>query len=107
MSPAAIESAAFDVARDAILSGSDTIDLVRAFRRLARFVRYEEFDLFNDEANEIRFLRGWAPDVFTMRALASTFETSTRRVGMILAGANGDRVESDSLDAVHPAGASA
>jgi hypothetical protein len=107
LSPAAIESAAFDVARDAILSGSDTIDLVRAFRRLARFVRYEEFDLFNDEANEIRFLRGWAPDVFTMRALASTFETSTRRVGIILAGANDGRAESDPLDALHAAGAPA
>lgn len=105
LSPAAIESAAFDVARDAILSGSDTVDLVRAFRRLARFVRYEEFDLFNDEANEIRFLRGWAPDVFTMRALAATFETSTRRVGMILAEANDDRAEPDPVDAVRSAGA--
>lgn len=105
LSPAAIESAAFDVARDAILSGSDTIDLVRAFRRLARFVRYEEFDLFNDEVNEIRFLRAWAPDVFTLRALASIFETSTRRVGIILAGASDDRPESDPIVAVHTAGA--
>lgn len=107
LSPAAIESAAFDVARDAILRGTDTINLVRAFRRLGRFVRYEEFDLFNDETNEIRFLRGWAPDVFTMRALASAFETSTRRVGIILAGANDERTESNPVDALHPAGASA
>ncbi|MEJ3403930.1 AAA family ATPase [Rathayibacter sp. YIM 133350] len=104
LSPAAIESAAFDVARDAILNGYDSVDLVRAFRRLARFVRYEEFDLFNEEANEIQFLRRWAPDVFTMRALASTFETSTRRVGMILTGAKNDRAESDPSAALHEAG---
>ncbi len=107
LSPAAIESAAFDVARDAILAGLDTVDVVRAFRRLARFVRYEDFDLFNDEANEIRFLRQWAPDVFTMRALASTFGTSTRRVGMILGGDDSDSAESDPAVAIHPPGASA
>lgn len=106
LAPAAIESAALDMARDAVLRGVDTIDLPRAFRRLIRFMRYEEFELFNDEINEIRFLRGWAPDVFTMRALAAVFETSTRRVGAILRGENGARSEPDPFDAVREAGAS-
>ncbi len=95
LSPAAIESAATDIARDAVLHGSDTIELPRAFRRLARFMRYEEFELFNDEVNEIRFLRSWAPDVFTMRVLASTFRTSARRVGSIINGDQNARLQPD------------
>lgn len=100
LSAAAVESAALDAARDAVLKNQESIEIVGAFRRLARFMRYEDYELFDGDENEIRFLRSWAPDVFTMRALAATFETSTRRVGTLIAGDTDARTAADSASTV-------
>jgi hypothetical protein len=107
MSGAAIETAAFDMARHEILAGSQSLRLPHALRRLARFLWYEDYEMFNDEIREIKFLRTWAPDVFTMRALADAFGTSTRKIGVIVGGDENERSEPDSITALHKAGVEA
>lgn len=107
LSAAAIETAAFDMARYEVLAGSPALRLPQAFRRLARFLWYEDYELFNDETREIKFLRSWAPDVFTIRALADAFGISTRKIGVIVGGDDNDRSEPDSIAAIHAAGAKA
>lgn len=84
LSAATIEMAAHDMARAAILSGSDTITLPHALRRLARFTWYEKSNTFVDEVAEIRLLRQWQPRVFTIRVLAEVFGTNTRRISRYL-----------------------
>lgn len=107
LSAAAIETAAYDIARSEVLAGSDALRLPQALRRLARFIWYEDYETFNDESREIRFLRNWAHDVFTMRVLAELFATSTRRLGTIIGGNQVGRSESDSVVAIHKAGTEA
>lgn len=107
LSAAAIETAAFDIARNEVLAGSDSIRLPHAIRRLARFMWYEDYEMFNDEQREIRFLRDWAPEVFTMRALADAFGMGTRKIGVIVGGDDNDRSKPDSDVAVHKAGVEA
>lgn len=107
LSAAAIETAAFDIARHEVLSHSEAVRLPHAFRRLARFVWYEDYELFNDESREINFLRNWAPDVFTIRALSSVFGIGTRKISVIVGGDENERSESDPVVALHPAGTEA
>jgi SpoVK/Ycf46/Vps4 family AAA+-type ATPase len=107
LSAAAIETAAFDIARHEVLSGSEAIRLPHAFRRLARFMWYEDYELFNDESREIKFLRNWAPDVFTIRALADVFGIGTRKISVIVGGDENDRSESDPVVALHSPGVEA
>lgn len=84
MSAAAIEMAAHDMVRSALISGFDTLGIPQALRRLARFMWYEQYNAFTDESQEVRLLRNWQPKVFTMRVLADEFNTHTRRIGRYL-----------------------
>ena len=105
LSGAAVEAAALDIARVQVLSRTKEFDLPRAARRLARIIWYEHYEIFNDEGSEIRTLRDWLPEVFTIRALAETFEMSTRQVQNHLGAQENDRVQPDSDAAVRATGA--
>lgn len=84
LSGAAIRTAALDIARSEILAGSDHIRMPQALRRLARLLWYEDTNVFEDPAREAARLRTWAPSVFTLRALAEVFGTSTRQISNYL-----------------------
>ena len=95
MSGAAIRSAAIDIARSEVLSGSDTLRLPRALRRLAKSRWYEDADSFDGGVREAMFLRSWIPRVFTYRVLAELMETNVRKISTYLKDID---VESNSVD---------
>lgn len=95
MSGASIRSAAIDIARSEVLSGSDTLRLPRALRRLAKSRWYENADSFDGGAQEAMFLRNWIPRVFTYRVLAELMETNVRKISTYLKDID---VESNSVD---------
>lgn len=80
MSGAAIKTVANDARRVAIKLDQSELNLPTILRRLARVLWYESYELFESDAREIAALRDWAPDVFTLRALAESFGVSTRQV---------------------------
>lgn len=86
MSGAAIETAARDMARTCVREGRTRLDSPVALRRLARVLWYESYRTFDDEQSEIAALRAWAPDVFSLRALAALFGVSVRQVSNIVQG---------------------
>ncbi|MFC6044760.1 AAA family ATPase [Nocardioides hankookensis] len=79
MSPAAIQAAASDMVRSALRSGRGGLTLPIALRRLARTL-WDDYEVFDNPASEMRALRTWQPKVFTVRALAELFDVSTRQV---------------------------
>jgi DNA replication protein DnaC len=104
LSGSAIQTAAFDIARRELIDGSDALRLPNALRRLARFIWYEDFAVFNDEAKEVCALRRWQPKVFTIRALAGVFGLSTKRIGTYLTLGGIDGSESDTFAAIQGTG---
>lgn len=96
LSGAAIRAAAFDIARDTLQRGSDTINLPHAMRRLARVLWYQRYELFTNPMDEMAALREWAPSIFSLRVLAELFEVSMRQAGNAAKGAQNARDRSDS-----------
>ncbi|MCC8485744.1 AAA family ATPase [Xanthomonas campestris] len=84
MSGAAIKTAAHDVVRDCVLRRESVISLPRALVRLARIKWLSEGHPPREQDEEIRWLRDWAPKVFTWKAIESTFDVSGRRVKHLL-----------------------
>lgn len=75
---ATIKQAALDIARAAVFAESPKLRLPQALRRLAKYSGLTSGS--DDLATEVGVLRAWAPDVFTFRTLAETFNISTRQV---------------------------
>ncbi len=99
MSGAAIKMAAMDVARCEIMADSNTVRLPHALKRLARFLWYDNLDAFTDEAAEVRTLRKWATEVFTLSALADIFSSNTRTISKYVRELH-ERPESDSVASI-------
>lgn len=90
LSGAAIQTAAFDIVRQALASNLPTVTIGAALRRLARILWSDRYDRFQSEKSEIVALREWAPDVYSIRALSEIFEISTRQVTNALKGESSD-----------------
>ncbi|MCC9178537.1 AAA family ATPase [Arthrobacter sp. zg-Y750] len=86
LSGAAIQTAAFDMARTTMLEGHEQIVLTSAMRRLARIKWYDRYHVFDSVQTEILALRQWAPTVFSIRALAELFGVSARQVSNAIKG---------------------
>jgi hypothetical protein len=84
LSGAAVRNAALDIARGEVLDGSERLRLGASAQRLARAVYPEVRAAGSDVALEIKLLRDWAPSVFTYRALADLYGTTTRQVSNLL-----------------------
>lgn len=85
LSAAAIQATASDVIRFAVRSNVADVTLPLVLRRLARIV-WDDYSAFASDASEMRALRDWQPRVFTIRALATLFDVSTRKVETALRG---------------------
>jgi len=79
MSAAAVQAAASDMIRYSLRAKSRALTLPVALRRLARTL-WDNYEVFDDAASEMRALRTWQPKVFTVRVLAESFGVSTRQV---------------------------
>ncbi|MET3945802.1 DNA polymerase III delta prime subunit [Arthrobacter sp. UYCu512] len=86
LSGAGIQTAAFDIARMALLDGSESVTLASALRRLARIQWHDRYYLFDSNQTEIRALREWAPGVFSIRSLSDLFGISARQVSNAIKG---------------------
>jgi DNA polymerase III delta prime subunit len=86
LSGAGIQTAAFDIARMALLEGSESVTLASALRRLARIQWHDRYYLFDSNQTEIRALREWAPGVFSIRSLSDLFGISARQVSNAIKG---------------------
>lgn len=84
MSGAAIKMAAHDIVRDCVLRRESVIPLPRALVRLARIKGLAAGNPPREQDDEIRWLREWAPKIFTWKAIESVFEISSRKVKHLL-----------------------
>lgn len=90
LSGAAIQTAAFDIVRQALTENATTMSIGAALRRLARILWSDRYDRFNGVKSEVAALREWAPDVFSIRTLGDLFEISTRQVTNAMKGKETD-----------------
>lgn len=86
MSGAAIKLAATDISRVAIKEERELLRLPEMLRRLARVLWFDRYEKFRNDHAEMAALREWAPEVFTVRALAELFGVSTRQVNNAIRG---------------------
>lgn len=86
LSGASVRGSALDIARAEILAGSECLHLARSARRLGRTVHPDIRAAGSDITLEIKLLREWAPSIFTYRALADLYDTTTRQISNQLKG---------------------
>lgn len=80
LSGAAIEQVAQDALRNTILSASTTVDEFDLIRRLGLTVAMSQNISLPLLADEVRWLAQWQPKVFSERALAALYRTTTRQI---------------------------
>ena len=83
-SGAIIEHVSLDAKRTAILAGRATIDETTLLRRLGLTMALSRGVRLSTTEQEIRWLRNWAPECFSLRTLATHYELSTRKVSSII-----------------------
>lgn len=81
---AMIEHVSLDAKRTAVLSGKPRAETITLLRRLGLALALRGGERLTTTEQEIRWLRKWAVDRFTLRALASLYDLSTRRVTSII-----------------------
>jgi hypothetical protein len=79
-----IEHVSLDAKRTAVLSGKPRAETITLLRRLGLALALRGGERLTTTEQEIRWLRKWAVDHFTLRALASLYDLSTRRVTSII-----------------------
>ncbi|WP_062469205.1 anti-phage ATPase IteA [Variovorax boronicumulans] len=79
-SGALIEQVSLDGKRDAVLKHAGLIDVPGLFRRLGISMALAKGVALSTEEEEMQWLRQWQPQVFTLRALAHLYDTSTRQI---------------------------
>jgi len=95
MSGSSIVASARDVLQQSVLHGLVKFDAPFALRRVSRYSWYQDSDRYEDLDDEVRALRTWMPNVFTIRALAELVGESTRQITRMLGVSNGAGPESD------------
>ncbi|WP_293406321.1 anti-phage ATPase IteA [Polaromonas sp.] len=81
---AVIEHVCMDVKRTAILSGQALIDKNELYRRLGLTQAMASQERLSTTEQEIVWLRQWAPEHFSLRALAGMYNLSTRKITSII-----------------------
>jgi hypothetical protein len=76
---ALIEQISLDGKRDAVLKRQTTADPQTVFRRLGLRMALARGEVLSTEEDEIRWLRRWQPERFSLRALAQLYNISTRQ----------------------------
>ena len=84
LSGAAIQTAAFDAVRDAVIKGCHTISLPATMRRLGAHIRLIQGARPLELDDEIRWLRDWAPKIFTWKILSDLFGVSQRQIQKLI-----------------------
>lgn len=83
-SGATIEHICLDAKRSAVLSGQAHVDPFVLLRRLGLTLALMQGDRLSTVEQEIQWLRRWAPEHFTIRALALNYDLSLRKVSGII-----------------------
>ncbi|AQQ38044.1 MULTISPECIES: anti-phage ATPase IteA [Burkholderia] len=85
-SGALIEQVCLDAKRSAVIAGQTTVDQLQVFRRLGLALALVQGKILNTKNQEIAYLREWCRTIFSLRALAAVYSSSTRQVSTILNG---------------------
>jgi SpoVK/Ycf46/Vps4 family AAA+-type ATPase len=83
-SGAVLEHVSLDAKRTAILSGKKNIEETALYRRLGLALALGRGERLSTTEQEIRWLRTWAPEIFSLRILAALYNLSTRKITSIL-----------------------
>jgi SpoVK/Ycf46/Vps4 family AAA+-type ATPase len=92
-SGALIEQIGIDAKRQAVLSGSATIDEGELFRRLALALALAGGQTLASIGDEIRWLRQWDSKKFSIRELARLYNVSTRQINHLIQGNHGEEAK--------------
>lgn len=88
-SGAVIEHVCLDAKRTAILARTTTVEETALLRRLGLALALSGGVRLSTLEQEIRWLKDWSPQRFSLRALAAHYHLSTRKVSSILASEKG------------------
>jgi SpoVK/Ycf46/Vps4 family AAA+-type ATPase len=91
-SGAVIEHVSLDAKRAAILAGQDTIEETALHRRLGLTLALSRGVRLSTTEQEIRWLKNWAPERFSLRTLATHYDLSIRKVTSIINEAKGEKI---------------
>lgn len=81
---AVIEHVCIDAKRTAILAGQSSVEINSLYRRLGLTLALAHGDRLSTQEQEIRWLRDWSPERFSLRVLAGLYDMSTRKITGIL-----------------------
>jgi len=87
---AMIQQVCLDAKRAAVLSGAKSVEAIAVFRRLGLMVALVQGQKLANESDEVQWLTSWAPKHFSLRKLASLYETSLRQVSKLTKGESED-----------------
>lgn len=83
-SGAIIKQVCLDAKRDAVIRGQDKISEVELYRRLGLNLALSRGEALPHVDDEIRWLRSWAPRIFSLRNLAGLYGVTVRTVSGLL-----------------------
>lgn len=81
---ALIELTCIDAKRSAILAGKNLVDIPVLYRRLGLTLALSRGVRLSAQEQEVRWLRNWQPERFSLRVLAALYGMSTRKITTIL-----------------------
>lgn len=84
MTGATIEHVSLDAKRAAVFAGMQHIDTLTLLRKLGLTLALAQGERLSTIDQEVRWLREWSPEHFTIRALAALYDLSIRRVSSII-----------------------
>lgn len=90
-SGAMIEHVSLDAKRTSILAGRASIEHTTLYRRLGLTLALSRGVRLSTTEQEIRWLRNWAPECFSLRTLATHYNLSTRKVSTIINEGKGEQ----------------
>lgn len=93
-SGAVIEHVSLDAKRTAILASHVTIEETALYRRLGLTLALSRGVRLSTTEQEIRWLKNWAPERFSLRTLAAHYDLSTRKVASIINESKGEKIGS-------------
>ncbi|MDB5800605.1 MAG: family ATPase [Rhodocyclales bacterium] len=96
---AVIQQVCLDTKRSTILQGDKVVEDAALFRRLGLMMRLAEGVYFSDQDDEIRWLRAWMPERFSLRVLARLYGKSVRQIMTMTGGVTEDGNEEGEANA--------
>ena len=83
---ALIEQVCMDAKRNAIFSGSNTVQRLELYRRLGLALALQMGERLSTKEQEVRWLRRWAESEFSLRALSALYGTTVHAMTRIIKG---------------------